>query len=284
MLKTSKCTLIAVMMAFSGGYASADVVDISGPHDEPHLVLNAGDTANLVGDTTLGWETQNAEFDIVLNGYTLRGDSGSGNNFRLNGVISGEGNLELRGRNEVFHPTWRPRDLGFGGTSANTYTGLTTLERGVLHLLKPDNVTAITGDLVIATMGVADVIWHAHNQIADIANIVVNGGAGVGYLTLNGYTDTVASLTLAANSIVNTSGYELVDGAWVIGVNGENGDAGVLTVSSLIVDGQVMAAGQYNSSNSSFVIGDGYINVIPEPASLALIGLGGLLMLKRRRD
>ncbi|MFW6146398.1 MAG: PEP-CTERM sorting domain-containing protein, partial [Planctomycetota bacterium] len=29
---------------------------------------------------------------------------------------------------------------------------------------------------------------------------------------------------------------------------------------------------------------DGIVTVIPEPASLALVGLGGLVMLRRRRD
>jgi autotransporter-associated beta strand protein len=60
----------------------------------------------------------------------------------------------------------------FSGAASNTYAGLTTLNTGILVLQKTGGAMAVTGNLVIN----GGLLESGHNQIADSANITVNGG------------------------------------------------------------------------------------------------------------
>jgi autotransporter-associated beta strand protein len=93
------------------------------------LALEAGETiGQLLG-------TGGVNIINPLGTLTI-GDAGD---FTWGGVISGAGNL-----NKVGTGTLR-----LAGTTASTYGGSTTIERGILELAKSGGVTAITGPIVI---------------------------------------------------------------------------------------------------------------------------------------
>ncbi|TLD69073.1 hypothetical protein FEM03_19590 [Phragmitibacter flavus] len=90
--------------------------------------------------------------------------------------------------------------LQFSGnaTTANNYTGMTTLNGGSIKLSKNAGVNAIAGDITITT-GVLD--WDAANQIADTSTINLNGGS----LKFDNLTETIANLYQSAGSVNNNN-------------------------------------------------------------------------------
>ncbi|MEN3943582.1 autotransporter-associated beta strand repeat-containing protein [Prosthecobacter sp. SYSU 5D2] len=82
--------------------------------------------------------------------------------------------------------------LTLSGGAANTLTGLTYISGGTLTTAKSSGVTAIAGDVEVATGGTY--IWGANNQLADTASITVSGGA----ITFSSRTETFANYTQTA--------------------------------------------------------------------------------------
>ncbi len=154
-------------------------------------------TAGLnVGTTTL---TGNAAYNVTnpsgggttllttgatnLNANTLT-VQGTGNT-TINGAITGTGALTKTGTGTL---------ILSGTTNANTYTGLTTVSGGELHLGKTAATNAIAGNV---TVGTGAVKFLASNQISDTSTVAITAG---GTFNLNGFGDTVASLTLTGSS------------------------------------------------------------------------------------
>ena len=86
--------------------------------------------------------------------------------------------------------------LSLGGSSPNTYTGLTTVNGGILELNKIAGINAIAGDGVAGTNDIQvniDTILRlaAANQIADNATLNLNAGTW----NLNGHNETIRNLT-----------------------------------------------------------------------------------------
>src|SRR5206468_306955 len=97
--------------------------------------------------------------------------------------------------------------LAFGGTSANTYSGLTTIQEGTLALAKPSGVLAIGGALTIGAnftplaAGVVGngagwqnstvVVLRNNDQIPSVAAPVTI--TGVGLLDLNNFNATIGA-------------------------------------------------------------------------------------------
>ncbi|TAG82766.1 MAG: hypothetical protein EAZ21_02715 [Betaproteobacteria bacterium] len=90
--------------------------------------------------------------------------------------------------------------LRLAGTTANTYGGSTTIEQGVLELAKPDNVTAITGPIVIGNStdpaGSATLKNLASNQLIGKPEVTLNfsGVYQVSNSALGVRTETVGKL------------------------------------------------------------------------------------------
>lgn len=108
------------------------------------------------------------------------------------------------------------------------------------------------------------------------------GALGVGDVNIIA-TDSL--LISAAGAIADDATLTLT-GAKSSKVSGKlNVNAGIdEVVGALIVDGSSIGPGTYNSSES-WLAGSGTVTVLPEPSSLALLGLGGVLMTVRsRRD
>jgi autotransporter-associated beta strand protein len=131
----------------------------------------------------------------------------------------------IRDGNGVFSGGITKFGLGtmqFTGSSANTYTGTTTISEGTLELNKSPGVNALTGPLTIGEgslgAGGADsqvVRLLASNQINGALAVVVNS---TGLLDLNGFSDTigtgpdVAALTINGGNVTTGSGTLTLDG------------------------------------------------------------------------
>lgn len=110
----------------------------------------------------------------------------------ISGVISQSGGT--RGLTKIGAGT-----LAFAGTNANTYTGTTTVNAGILELRKPAGVAAIAGPVSIGNgTGSAVVRLFANEQISPSVAITVNAS---GALSLNGFTQTVGALTLNTGDV-----------------------------------------------------------------------------------
>ena len=131
-----------------------------------------GSSAALIGVLAV-----TASGNIVLN-TTATIEAQSGSQFHLSGVISGPGALTKTGAGSLF----------LSGSSANTYSGGTFANDGVLYLNKPDNVASIPGGLVIGTgfPGSAAIVSHLFGNNTIGGTITVNRSS---LLNLNGHSE-----------------------------------------------------------------------------------------------
>jgi hypothetical protein len=226
--------------------------DITGTIDNPNNWVGIGNTANLIGNATFGWQTGNCAIPATLNQYTLSLNSGGGNYYNYTGqIISGTGGLNVQGVN-YWSANWN-NPIKIGGSAGNSYSGPTLVLPGTASLEKSSG-NALCGAITVGShTDTARVVWTADNQIADdssIALLFFNVGTGEyagrgSWLDLNGHSDTVASLTLETGTFVKT------------------GTGGVLTVTSLAVSGTTMGPGTYTAdTNPEFIQGTGSV-VVP---------------------
>jgi fibronectin-binding autotransporter adhesin len=107
------------------------------------------------------------------------------------------------------------------GTTANTYSGTTTVSTGTLQLNKTASVTALAGDIVIASG--ATVLSLADHQIGDTSSINVGG-----FLTFSGVSaETIGSLVMSGGQVSTSSGTLTIGGNVSGGSNGA-GDQGTI--------------------------------------------------------
>ena len=187
--------------------------------------IPSGVTAFLVGLTQTQWGSGGFSRAVNLNGNTLILDSGGGNYANYAGPISGAGTVTIQNNGQTI-----------GGSLGNTYTGTTNVNT-VLTLNKSSGNAlcgAITGTGAVIT-------WAANEQINDTSSVTLASGSS---LALAGHTETIASLTLATGTSVNT------------------GTGGLLTVTTLTVGGTVQPSGTYTAGNSAWVTGTGSV-VVP---------------------
>jgi autotransporter-associated beta strand protein len=115
----------------------------------------------------------------------------------LNGPIGGAGGLTKTG----------PGRLVYSGSTANTYSGLTTVNEGELDLNKPAYTQAIKAfgpGLVIGDGTGSDrVVFQNGYQINSMVTPVTINSSGV--LNLNGYSDVIGPMTLNSG-VINTAG------------------------------------------------------------------------------
>jgi autotransporter-associated beta strand protein/VCBS repeat-containing protein len=109
----------------------------------------------------------------------------SGNQLMTLNTVTGAGALTKNAGNQVV----------LGGTTANSYTGKTTVIAGTLDLSKPAGVNAIAtsgipaGDVVVSG---GTLRWINNNQVNDAAGIEISGGN----MNLNGRTETVQTVLM----------------------------------------------------------------------------------------
>ena len=166
--------------------------------------------ANILGNVSLG---------TTAHTFTIA-DGADSIDMELSGIISGTGSITKAGAGL----------LQFSGTSANTYTGTTTINAGELFLNKTAGVNAIGGNVTInggtLTLGAAD-------QIANTSTMTLAGGI----FNMNGNAETISSLLFTSGTLTQGSGtltltsngiaLSMGDGTTIIGNIALTGDGNV---------------------------------------------------------
>ncbi|MEN9343294.1 MAG: hypothetical protein RLZZ453_81 [Chlamydiota bacterium] len=136
--------------------------------------------------------------------------------------------------------------LQFSGTSANTYSGTTTLFAGTLSLNKTDGVNAISGNI---TMSGGTLQLAASNQIADTSTVSMSGGA----FNLNSFSDTITSLVMTGGSTTLGGGTLTLSGTSSTTLSMGNGSSTISGAGSLTFSG-VGGGITYNGTTSQATI------------------------------
>ena len=194
----------------------------SGAIDDPNKTIGAGNMAVLTAASTFKLAEGDCSVSAALGGFPLtliaRGQS------RFSGVLTGTGSLRIESSAE--------RSLELIGESSNSFTGATTLARGVLKLNKPANAYAIPGNLILGgSLPENDgdaVIWNSHGQLAESSTVTLQG-TRPSCLDLNGHKSAFAKLLLSKAAVVRT------------------GKGGTLEVKQLSVDGLRLKDGTYQA-------------------------------------
>ncbi len=87
--------------------------------------------------------------------------------------------------------------LAFAGSTANTYTGMSTVNAGTLQLAKTAGVDAIAGNLTIGAGGTVQLT--AANQIKDTTAVTMSA-TGTPVFNLNGFSERIGSLASSNTS------------------------------------------------------------------------------------
>ena len=139
-------------------------------------------------------------------------------------------------------------------------------------LAKPTGIDALGGTIVVAGQG--SLVWNGGNQVNDAAHIqLLSSDKGAASLNLNGFSDTIGRLSLAAGTRVLTGGPH---------------GGGVLRVGELWVDGKRLPRGVYTSS-VGWLQASGYVvagdvkhvdvsGVVTDPEKA--VGAGNMAVLK----
>ncbi len=110
-------------------------------------------------------------------------------------------------------------EMTFSGSSANTFTGLLSVDQGTLNLNKSANVAAYGGDLAVGNgngdPGSAVVNVMAANQTSASGNITINTD---GQLNLSANT-SAKGLTMTGGSVTGSGTLALTDGFQFTGTN-----------------------------------------------------------------
>jgi autotransporter-associated beta strand protein len=182
----------------------------------PNITLSAAETF-LAGN---GSADLTVSGTVNRNGFTLTIGGGNGKT-DLTNVISGSGGL-------IIADTGTTTLSGPG----NTFSGLTNVQSGTLQL-QCTSGSAIPGNLTIAG---ATVRLKANNQIASTATVTLTGSA---LLDTHSFSNTIAALSLASNSVTTGTG--------TLTLTGNVTDSGTSTISGNLNLGGTSQTFQVNS-------------------------------------
>lgn len=184
------------------GDGGINVQSNPGGSSQPILIQN--DVKLSASQTWTVSDNFTASGSIDTNGLALsisaNPASGPNNAFGvfLTGAITGNGSVSFLGPGGV--------PVQLSGDQSNTYSGLTTVNYGVLELAKTNNAVAIAGDLVIgvgsdpgAVSGIVRLLGEG--QLASTSNLTLQKD---GTFDLNGHSSSIA--TLSGSGLVTNNG------------------------------------------------------------------------------
>ena len=184
---------------------------------------------------------------------TIGSDAGT---LTLSGIVSGAFTLGKVGAGI----------LTFSGSSANTYSGLTTVSAGELDLSKTAGINAISGDGNTATADVTisggTLKWLASNQVADDATIAMSSGT----FSLNGFTETLFAFSNSGGTFTTGTGTLIGTGASITWSGGTN----TINNGGTVQDGHVIITGGTNTVNGGSA--GGVLRVLSGGAGLEMTG------------
>lgn len=198
-------TLTAGLLQMGGTSTGTSGVPTSSALGTGSLALNGGtlssgstsnrtvfNTTTIGGNITLGDATNNGvlTFDTTVNltGGTRTLTTATGSGATFSGVVSNGGITKLGAGT-----------LTLSGSSANTYTDLTTVSAGSLTLGKT-SVNAIAGNVLVN--GTGTLTLSAADQIINTSNVEVAAGT----LALATFNETVNGVKLTGGTITGTTG------------------------------------------------------------------------------
>ena len=176
----------------STGGASLDITSLSMRDVTIASAINLSEGGNVAFDNTNNG-TATISGPLNLGGVSTNFDIGNGaapTDLLITGVLS-NGGVSKTGLGT----------LSFGGTGANTYTGLTTVSAGTLMLAKTAGVNAVGGDVTIAG---GTLSLEAANQLPSSATVTLNGGT----FNMNSNADTFDTFLFHAGTL-STGGASL---------------------------------------------------------------------------
>ena len=214
--------------------------NFSGILNNANLIIPPNKYGNLTGNGTFGWQTKMTRLNVKLNHYTFILDNGGGNPLNYAGCIFGTGSLNLISSNVL--------SFKLSGDKPNTFTGNTTILRGIVQLAKSQNVTAIPGDLIVNNVGSGQVmvVWNNSYQLASTSNIKINSAKGS--INIGMYQETIDTLDMIKGSLIILS------------------NNGSLTVNKMRYDNTVVPQGTYTSG--PFIKGLGSVIVMTTDAPI----------------
>jgi fibronectin-binding autotransporter adhesin len=218
------------------------------------ITADTGTTLNLTGNLT----------GVPVTGPNVNTTFAGAGNINVAQITTGTGQVDISTTGTVTYN---------GGTTANTYTGLTTVNSGTLSLNKTAGTNAITTGGLLINGG--SVSLAANNQIADGASVTI---ANSGIFNVNGKSETIGQLSSTSATATTALG---TGSLTIAGPNNTNSNyAGILTGaagSSLNVGGTGkvyltgngsgfagttnVTNGTLNISGSNSVLGTGAVNV-----------------------
>jgi autotransporter-associated beta strand protein len=187
-------------LVFPAGVSSLDAVNdlaagttfVSIEIDAPGYALSGNAIALSQGiTTTYSSGVTSDAIDTQLGGPVSVAPGGE---LDLNGALTSSVGLTVAGGGKVV----------LGGSSANTYTGSTTVDGSTLVLGKSGRAVAVPGNLVIGDgISAATVHATAANQTASTTDVTVNDHST---FYLNGNNDTIGTLTLTGATVTTGAG------------------------------------------------------------------------------
>ncbi len=132
---------------------------------------------------------------ITLNGGTVFTNVESGVENTITGQLAGTGGITKQGDGAIV----------IAGTASNSFTGATVIEGGSL-ILNNSAGGAIAGTSIQVDSG-ATLVLAADNQIGDTTGLILNGGTFLAGTDDAGYSETLGTLTLNADSVIDLGAF-----------------------------------------------------------------------------